>query len=1072
MEQTFSIYRLARQFLILIFIIKLCTTETLHQNLEVIDPTLLVSTLDGALYAVHKSTGAIKWALKEDPVLKVPFDPGQSQTFLPDPKDGSLYAYSSFGAKKGRKGTLKKLPFTIPELVAASPCRSSDGILYTGKKVDTWFAIDPTTGSKVEKLSQHSSDKICPASVKTIFIGRTEYHVTMYDSKTRTKTWNVTFFDYSSHRNHETSQDYDLAHFSSSSTGRILTIDKSTGQLVWDLDYRAPIVGLYLLENEGLRRLPITSVDPDTLNHLTSRVSSQDWKNRLLEPDQETKLYPALYIGEYEHGPYALPSLVDENQPVLKPWSKLLLEGPKDSPSPNKDDPSQRVTSDYPKAEKDSKNDSESDKKASEPEKNVLILGYYEIPQYSVSNIKPRPQITGIVEPPPFIKPVLPTEPELEIKDSDRNSSSNSANKEDLSAANSSMPAQSFTFSNENRDQTKKFGKDYNKSKYSSFPPTSVNIVTDISGVSLILLVLLVILVVCIMYLYPQAKEYQRTSRSGNSNSSSVSLLQGLPEGNFRIGKITFCTQDVLGHGCEGTFVFKGQFDNREAAVKRILPECFVFADREVALLRESDEHPNVIRYFCTEEDQQFRYIALELCMATLKDFVENRFFDKRNLDTMSVIEQATSGLAHLHSLKIVHRDVKPQNVLISVPNARGEVKAMISDFGLCKKLAHGRVSFSRRSGATGTDGWIAPEMMTGESRTTYAVDIFSLGCLFYYVISGGKHPFGESLRQQSNILNGEYKLEAFDEGLNPDGIGDIFCVERSLISQMLERKPEERPSIFAVQKHPIFWSKEKQLAFFQDVSDRIEKEPVDSSLVRALEQGGFCIVRGDWRFCITEELQADLRKFRTYRGHSVRDLLRAMRNKKHHYQELPEEVQKSLGHLPEGFLTYFTSRFPHLLLHTYLALQSCKTETVLGRYYDKESLLLGRTVFNEFTAQLREKLSRNQNAYWLPKKIKKPKCVISNIEAKENAGAKTIPDDTNYVPTDSLIGDDPTKLENNRPTQQNILLNETVEAKELAIKPILPKKKYRKRVCKTKDSGTNSQELLNELKISEIALE
>lgn len=54
--------------------------------------------------------------------------------------------------------------------------------------------------------------------------------------------------------------------------------------------------------------------------------------------------------------------------------------------------------------------------------------------------------------------------------------------------------------------------------------------------------------------------------------------------------------------------------------MKRILPECFSFADREVQLLRESDENPNVIRYFCTEKDRQFQYIAIELCMATLQE--------------------------------------------------------------------------------------------------------------------------------------------------------------------------------------------------------------------------------------------------------------------------------------------------------------------------------------------------------------------------------------------------------------------------------------------------------------------
>ena len=63
-----------------------------------------------------------------------------------------------------------------------------------------------------------------------------------------------------------------------------------------------------------------------------------------------------------------------------------------------------------------------------------------------------------------------------------------------------------------------------------------------------------------------------------------------------------------------------GMFDNRDVAVKRILPECFSFADREVQLLRESDEHPNVIRYFCTERDRQFQYIAIELCAATLQE--------------------------------------------------------------------------------------------------------------------------------------------------------------------------------------------------------------------------------------------------------------------------------------------------------------------------------------------------------------------------------------------------------------------------------------------------------------------
>ena len=69
---------------------------------------------------------------------------------------------------------MKKLPFTIPELVTASPCRSSDGTLYTGSKRDVWLAVDPITGIKSQVLTLDGAEKVCPSSTgSSVFIGRT-----------------------------------------------------------------------------------------------------------------------------------------------------------------------------------------------------------------------------------------------------------------------------------------------------------------------------------------------------------------------------------------------------------------------------------------------------------------------------------------------------------------------------------------------------------------------------------------------------------------------------------------------------------------------------------------------------------------------------------------------------------------------------------------------------------------------------------------------------------------------------------------------------------------------------------
>uniref|UniRef100_A0AC34QNQ1 Endoribonuclease n=1 Tax=Panagrolaimus sp. JU765 TaxID=591449 RepID=A0AC34QNQ1_9BILA len=426
---------------------------------------------------------------------------------------------------------------------------------------------------------------------------------------------------------------------------------------------------------------------------------------------------------------------------------------------------------------------------------------------------------------------------------------------------------------------------------------------------------------------------FRNGSKSSSSNPYFEEPDDDLPPGWRQIGKLQYDTNAVLGRGCEGTIVYKGKFDGREAAIKRVVIENFSFADREINILRESDTNPNVIRYFCSEADHSFRFIALELCECTLKDYVLNPGIQANYADfpKVDLLCQATKGLDYLHRNKIVHRDVKPQNILLS-RDAGNRVRVLISDFGLCKKIPAGRASISRFSGLAGTEGWIAPEVYIDGASVTCMADVFSLGCLYFFVLTNGKHPFGDALRRQDNILKGEYNLGALTQ---PDTSFNIAAM--NLIETMIQPKTKTRPTLKVVLTHPMFWSNERQLQFFMDVSDRIEKEDENNDVVQRLERYGARVTR-NWHAEICNPLREDLRKFRSYRTHSIRDLLRALRNKKHHYRELPPDVKQSLGDIPNGYVYYWTSRFPRLLMHIYNAMICCAEESAFASYYPIEA--------------------------------------------------------------------------------------------------------------------------------------
>lgn len=96
----------------------------------------------------------------------------------------------------------------------------------------------------------------------------------------------------------------------------------------------------------------------------------------------------------------------------------------------------------------------------------------------------------------------------------------------------------------------------------------------------------------------------------------------------------------------------------------------------------------------------------------------------------------------------------------------------------------------------------------------------------------------------------------------------------------MIQKDPVKIPHAKAVLKHPYFWNADKILNFLQDVSDRIEKLDYSVQPLKILEKNSKYITRNDWNLHLDDSITSDLRKYRGYHGNSVRDLLRALRNK------------------------------------------------------------------------------------------------------------------------------------------------------------------------------------------------
>jgi predicted Ser/Thr protein kinase len=193
----------------------------------------------------------------------------------------------------------------------------------------------------------------------------------------------------------------------------------------------------------------------------------------------------------------------------------------------------------------------------------------------------------------------------------------------------------------------------------------------------------------------------------------------------------------IAGRGGMGVVYRALQLDlDRPVALKLIAPQLAEDPDFRERFVRESRaaasiDHPNVIPiYYTGESDDGALYIAMRYVEGSdLRTLVraEQRLDPAR---AAQIVSQVASALDAAHARGIVHRDVKPANVLLGAND-----HAYLTDFGLTKRVTS-HTGSTRDGGWVGTLGYVAPEQIRGE-RLDARADVYALGCVLYHSLAG-----------------------------------------------------------------------------------------------------------------------------------------------------------------------------------------------------------------------------------------------------------------------------------------------------------------------------------------------
>lgn len=251
----------------------------------------------------------------------------------------------------------------------------------------------------------------------------------------------------------------------------------------------------------------------------------------------------------------------------------------------------------------------------------------------------------------------------------------------------------------------------------------------------------------------------------------------------FRLGQYTVLDEIAKG-GMGQVFRAEHAMMGREVAVK-VLPRAKATPESEAAFRREMRmlgrlDHDNLVRAFDAGYDAMVYYLVTELVPGMdLKLHVQQRGpLDEAT--AASVIAQAARGLAYAHEKGLVHRDVKPGNLIVMDD---GRVKVL--DLGLAGSQLE--EESSRVGRVVGTMDYIAPEQIRAPDDVGPSADIYALGCTLYYAVTG-RVPFPGGTRKekmQRHLNDTPEPVRRFAPQLS-----DPFC---RVIESMMEKDPGRR---------------------------------------------------------------------------------------------------------------------------------------------------------------------------------------------------------------------------------------------------------------------------------------